>query len=125
MIVIGDEIIPFEEISCISSINDISTTKANSTLLFQYDIEILKYCYDNSLSCAVIVNSIKESIYSNALNSKYIICEKKIDINIQKIAENYMFDSKVLTIIENENEIETVAQKEIDGVIYKKVLGKL
>ncbi len=78
----------------------------------------------NNLSNAVVVSSIKEAIYCNALNSKYIICDKKLAKAIQKIADNYMFDSKVLAIIEDSEEIEKIALNEIDGVIYSNLLAK-
>lgn len=123
MILLGDSLVPFEDIFFIKDIEDIKTTKANSTLFFEYKEEILKYCFENSLSFGVVVKSLKEAIYSNALNAKYVVCDKNLDKNIQNIAENYMFDSKVLSIIDNENEIEDIALKQIDGVIYKKLLG--
>ncbi len=123
MILIGDKLVPFEEIFNISNIEDIKTTKANSTIAFGYNEELIKYSFENDLNSAIIVNSIKESIYANALNAKYIIASKNLAKDIQKIAENYMFDSKVLAIIESNEEIEEIASYEIDGVIYKTLLG--
>ena len=123
MILIGDKLIPFEEVFNITTIEDIKTTKANSTIVFRYNEEIMKYSFENDLNSAVIVNSIKESIYANALNAKYILANKNLAKDIQKTAENYMFDSKVLAIIESNEEIEEIASYEIDGVIYKTLLG--
>lgn len=125
MIILGDKYIPFEELVCISDKKDISNTKANTTLSFKYDIKLLKYTYDNSLASAVLVSSLKEAIYANSLKAKYIICENDISKDIQNIAENYIFDSKVLEIIKSEDEIEQIALKQIDGAIYKNILGKL
>ncbi|QKJ23081.1 hypothetical protein [Poseidonibacter lekithochrous] len=123
MILIGDKLVPFEEISNILNIEDIKTTKANSTIAFGYNEKIMKYSFENDLNSAIIVNSIKESIYANALNAKYIIANKNLAKDIQKTAENYMFDSKVLAIIESNEEIEEIASYEIDGVIFKTLLG--
>ena len=122
MIIIGDNFVPFENISFISSIDDIKNTKANSTLIFFYDAELLKYSYENDLSSAVIVTSITEAIYCNSLNAKYIISDKHLAIQIQKIADNYMYDSKNLVIISSNEEFEDVVKDEIDGVIYKDLL---
>ena len=122
MIIIGDNFVPFENISFISSIDDIKNTKANSTLIFFYDAELLKYSYENELSSAVIVTSIKDAIYSNNLNAKYIISEKHLAIQIQKIADNYMYDSKNLVIIDSNEEFEHIAKDEIDGVIYRDLI---
>ena len=123
MILIGDILVPFEEIFNITNIEEIKTTKANSTIAFGYNEELLKYSFENDLNSAIIVNSIKESIYANALNAKYIIANKDLATDIQKTAENYMFDSKILAIIESNEEIEEIASYEIDGVIYKTLLG--
>lgn len=122
MLVIGDKLIPFENIFFISSIQDIKNTKANSTLIFNYDEVLLKYVSKNSISSAVIVTSIKEAIYANCLNAKYIISNQDLAKEIQKIADNYMFDSKNLAIIKSNDEFEQIAKNEIDGVIYEYLL---
>ena len=122
MILIGDKLVPFEDIFLIKNIKDIENTKANSTVLFDFEEEILTYCYKNELFCAVVVNSIKEPIYCNNLNVKYIISEKELSIELQKIADNYMYDSKILAIIDSNEELEQVAKLEIDGIIYRNLL---
>lgn len=122
MILIGDKLVPFENISFISNMEEIKKTKANSTIIFYYDNEILLYCYENELASAVIVKSIKEAIYSNNLNTKYIISQKELAIELQKIADNYMYDSKILAIIDSNEEFEQVAKCEIDGIIYRDLI---
>lgn len=122
MILIGDKLVPFEDIFLIKNIKDIENTKANSTVLFDFNEEILTYCYKNELFCAVVVNSIKEAIYCNNLNVKYIISEKELSIELQKIADNYMYDSKILAIIDSNEELEQVAKLEIDGIIYRNLI---
>lgn len=122
MILLGDKIVPFENISFISNIEDIQNTKANSTVIFNYDEKVLKYCYENELLSAVIVTSIKEAIYCNNLNAKYIISEKNLAVEIQKIADNYMYDSKNLAIINSNEDFEEIAKCEIDGVIYRNLI---
>ena len=122
MILIGDKLVPFEDIFLIKNIKDIENTKANSTVLFDFEEEILTYCYKNELFCAVVVNSIKEAIYCNNLNVKYIISEKELSIELQKIADNYMYDSKILAIIDSNEELVQVAKLEIDGIIYRNLL---
>jgi len=122
MILIGDELVPYESICKITDISKINDTKANSTLLFTYDIDLIKYCQKNLLKTAVIVKDIKELIYASEFDTSYIICEKEFAIDAQKIAENYMFDSKILVAIENSDEIVWTALNEIDGAIYKSLL---
>ena len=123
MIILGDDLVPFEETSFIKEIENIKNTKANSTILFDFNENFLKYSYENNLFVGVIVHTLKEALYSNALHAKYIICDKPLDKTIQDVAENYMFDSKILTIIEASDELEIVAIDKIDGAIYKNLLG--
>ena len=122
MIIIGDKLVPFEEIIYIKNLENIKNTKANSTIIFDYDEETLEYSFKNNLSSAVIVSSIKEAIYCNSLNVKYIISEKNLAKKIQKIADNYMFDSKNIVIIDSNEEFEQIAKHEIDGVIYRELI---
>ena len=124
MIILGDKLIPFEDIFVIDSIEKIKSTKANSTLIFSYDENLLKYCFENSLNFAVLVNSIKEAVYSNSLGAKYIISSKDLAKEIQKIAENYMYDSKILAIITSNDEFDEIIEAQIDGVIYKELMNK-
>ncbi len=118
MILIGDGNIPYEDIKKVSSIKNILSTKPNSTVLFDFDFELLKYTVQNDINSAVVVSNIKEVIYANSLNARYIIVNKILAQKVQKIADNYMFDSKILVIIKDEDEIEQNAIYEIDGVIY-------
>ena len=122
MILIGDKLVPFPEISFISNIEQINSTKANSIVLFVYDEKLLKYVCDNELPSAVIVKSIKDAIYCNNLNVKYIISEKTLASQIQKIADNYMYDSKNLAINDSNDEFEEIAINEIDGIIYRSLI---
>ncbi len=122
MIIIGDKLIPFENIQYIQNAENIKDTKANSTIIFNYNEETLKYSYENELHVAVIVKSIKEAIYCNSLNAKYIISEINLAVQIQKIADNYMYDSKNLVIIDSNEEFENITKNEIAGVIYRDLI---
>ena len=122
MIIIGSKDIPYDIIKKISSIDDIKNTQANSTLLFNFDIKILKYTQANNLNSAVKINNIKEIMYSSIFEAKYIIVPNNLLIQAQIIANNYMFDSKILAIIQNDDELEKAILNEIDGVIYKHII---
>lgn len=122
MIIIGDEYIPFETIENIKTIEDIKSTKPNSTLIFNFNKDIMVYCINNSIEYAVKVNSIVEIIYANGLEAKYILPNNSILEISQKLADSYMFDSKILATISKIEEIEEIAIKEIDGVIYNSLL---
>lgn len=122
MILIGDKNIEYENIERVVCCDDIKTTSSNTTVLFDFDINILQYTKQNDISSAVVIKNITEMIYSANLGAKYIVTPQEIIVKTQKIADNYMYDSRILAIIENSDEIEKIAHQEIDGVIYKELL---
>jgi hypothetical protein len=122
MIIIGDMHIPYEDITKVETIEDIKSTKPNSTVLFQFDKDMMVYCMDNNINYAVIVGSVKHAVYANCLKAKYILPIDNDLNDTQKVAENYMFDSKILATIENEYQIGEMALRQIDGVIFNTLL---
>ena len=123
MIIIGDNYIPYENISVINSIEEIKSTKPNTTVVFDFDKDMMKYCMENDINYAVKIVSVKESIYANNLNARYILPNNELLEIVQKIAENYMFDSKILATIQNEESIEDIAIQSIDGAIFKRLIN--
>ena len=94
--------------SSINSISDIVSTQANSTLLFNFDLAILKYSKLHNINSAVIVNNIKQIIYkpyefdedSSLLFSKENIYNK--EKHYSELAFHYWYWKNKLDI-NNEN----------------------
>lgn len=124
MIIIGDEFIPYEKFELIKTLDDIKSTSSNSIVVFDFDKKILSYCLDNGVLCCVKVSTITQAVISNALESRYILTPKNILKEVQDIAQNYLFDSKVLVKIDDEQEIENHIKNNIDGVIYSTALNR-
>lgn len=104
----------------IKSIDDISSTPPNSTVRLNLDIELINYLNKNQIKFAIDIDSIKELIFASNLGAKYLITsDKNLITKAQKIADLYMFDSKIVCEISNEDEIEELALLGIDGVIFK------
>jgi len=122
MLIVGNKNIPYQEIQTIQYIEDIKNSDASKIVYFSYDIDIIKYCNKNNVRCAVYVSNLVDAIFCNALDVYFIITNKDIAKTIQNAADNYMFDSKILQIIQNDNDIEDVASNQIDGCIYKEIL---
>lgn len=101
----------------IKDIEDIKNTPSNSIVCFDYDLKLMKYCQKNSISFAVKISSIKEAVFANNFGAKYLIVTKTKAKEIQDIANEYLFDSKVLVKIVFDWEIEIFAKLGIDGVI--------
>jgi hypothetical protein len=118
VIVIGHQDIPHEKIDYISSIDDIRSTASNSTLIFEYDINIIKHLHDNDISFGVETNSLEEVIILENLGAKYVIVDdKEFAKQVQEIADHYMYDAKILVKVNNTSEIEWSVVNKIDGAI--------
>lgn len=127
MIVLGHYLINSEYLYMVFNFEDIKKTPSNSTVLINFsDGTLLKELSNNKIKTAVKVSNIKEAIFSEALRSKYIIANNlALAIQIQKLAENYLYDSKILVEIENESDLELIAENKIDGVIYKNAIKNI
>ncbi len=122
MLIFGNKYIESPQFITISAIEEIETTAPNDILYlknFSAPYLLAKHCAKNNLHYAVKVNSIKEALFANALSASYIIAQTALAKELQSIADNYLWDSKVLAIISNDNDLETIAKASIDGAIYK------
>jgi len=123
MIILGLDFIESKPFYKIEKIEDISNTPPNSTVIFALNresLELCKYCKENSISFAVRVDSVKNILFANALEASFIVCSKILCEKAQKLADEYMFDAKVLLYSEDEADLEEAADLGIDGIIFKK-----
>jgi len=122
MIIIGHRDIPFEPLYYVETIEEIAKTPPNSTLwlgAFVDAKEIAKHCYENHIAYAVLAESVNDALLANALHAQYILADHSLASKLQKIAENYLFDAKILIPISDESEMQTIAEAGIDGVIFQ------
>ena len=119
MIILNDERFSDEKFYKVTS-KDINSPN-NSTLIFEYnekDIALYKYCHKNSIPYGVIINNIKEFIFILNTNAKYAFCKSlELAKNLQKIADNYLTETKIILITQNYDTIEEIVLSEIDGII--------
>lgn len=123
MIIFGHYFIKTEPFYLIKKSEDIAKTPSNSTVVFQFDensIALCEYCQKNGVSFAIIADSVKDAIFANALEASYIISDKILSPKVQKMADSYMFDAKVLLYGSDESDLEWAAESEIDGIIFEK-----
>ena len=127
MLIFGNSYIESPKFVTIENIENIQKTTPNDILLlkeFKAPYTLAKHCASNNLVYAVIVKSITEALFANALGATYIVAATLLAKEIQKLADNYLWDSKVLAIIFNDDELETIAKASIDGVIYNNIIKK-
>jgi hypothetical protein len=115
---------PFSEENFVkvNSIEEIQKTPSNSTVIFEYtnNLENFIFCKENNISYGVIINNPKELIFISNLNAKYAFTDNLEKAKIfQKIAENYLLDTKIIFLANSLNEIENLIQYQIDGIKLK------
>ena len=122
MIIIGHPLIPFKPLISVTKIEDIKKTKPNSTILIDFnDKKLVQYSITQNISLALHVKSIKDACLANALGAKFIILvDGLLAKQVQNLATEYLFDSKILLQIEEESGIEKAAENFIDGIIFTK-----
>ena len=126
MIILGHKFFENEKLYTISSFEQIKNTPTNSILLLNFQendiLNFIKDLKENSISFALEVQSIKELIFANNFGAKFILLEEFLAVDAQKIANEYLFDSKILVKINSEEEIEKLARLGIDGVIFNEAI---
>lgn len=121
MKIIGHPWIESEGFVAIDSMKKITGSSAGSILLFDdlaVSIELLHYCQREGLPFALRAGEIKTALFAHALNARYIIAEREAALEIQKLAQYYLFDTQILVEISDESEIEIYAGMGLDGVIF-------
>ncbi len=110
------------------SLEDISKTKPDDILLLEPlgdSIELAKHCQKNNLKFAVTAATIKEVLLVNAIGADYVFCQHEKAIVVQKVANEYLFDMKILVLVDDERGIESVARFGIDGVVFPDAIVSL
>lgn len=128
MLLFGHAHIPHEKLYHIASIDAISHTPSNATILMDFDenvYELIEHARANAICFALNIHSLREAILAENLDVKYILCSPKQAQSIQKAADTYMFDAKILVHSEDENLIEELASGGIDGIIFSEAIIKV
>ncbi|NPA03962.1 MAG: hypothetical protein GXO61_03785 [Epsilonproteobacteria bacterium] len=111
MIILNHPKIPSPKFKKLSSINRIKTSV--EIPLIKFDFELLNFCKENKIEVAVEIYSLEEAVFSNALEASYLFCSLPLAKKVQRVANRYLFDSKVIAITQ---EIEEAIKWGIDGV---------
>ena len=124
MQIIGHKLIEYKNFNLIQTVENILNF---DNLIFEYNEDFIKNAKDNGKTFSIIARNLNEAILANALNAKFIIIEKNnisIAKEVVKLAEFYLFDSKVAVIIENyEKDLLNAINLRVDAVIYKNIIN--
>ncbi len=128
MLLFGHRFIPSETFYHITNVDDIKHTPPASLLTLPFseeNLDIIYYCNENQLRFALSIHTLRELVYASALNASYIIVTQALAQMAQKLAQEYLFDAKILVKIDKDDEIEAMALLGVDGVIYPNAVIKI
>jgi hypothetical protein len=128
MILLGHKFIQSESLYHVTSIDAILNTPPSCTLFLNFkeeNLDIITHAQNNNVPFALKVLNVTEVIYASSLGAKYIVLEKTLAKTAQEVAENYLFDAKILVEIQKDDEIEEMALLNIDGAIYPQAIIKI
>ena len=101
MQIIGHKLIPFEPFKEVYSVKNVIRFE---NLAFKFDEVMIKTAIDTDKNFSVFVTNINEIVLANAFGAKYILLEKSNTALIKeavRLAEFYLFDTKVAIIVDN------------------------
>ncbi|MFH0710503.1 MAG: hypothetical protein V2A75_09855 [Pseudomonadota bacterium] len=128
MILFGHPLIPSERFYHVSSIEAINNTPSNSVIALFFEeqnLDIIAHLHLNSIRFALYVSSNIQAVLAENLHASYLIVNLKNGSEIQKIAEHYLFDAKVLGHCEDEENLEEILDMRLDGAIFAEAIIKI
>lgn len=128
MIFFGHRLIESENFYHVQSIDAISNTPPSSIVFLNYHeekLDVVKHGVVNGVRIALHVESITELLYGSALGCSYLIVSKNLAKTAQDLAQNYLFDAKIIVHVDSEDEIEELAILGIDGVVFSNAIIKI
>ncbi|MBL0707518.1 MAG: hypothetical protein JJW00_00515 [Sulfurimonas sp.] len=128
MLIFGHRFIQSDSFYHVANIDAISKTPPNSTIYLDFsedNLETIDHAIKNEVNLALGVSDITQLIYASSLDASFILVSKELVKTAQNIANNYLFDAKILVHIKDENEIEELAIIGVDGVIFSDAILKI
>ena len=128
MLLFGHPYIDFEPFYHIDEIESIGLTPPNSTLYLRFkeeNLDIIRHMQHNGLSFALEAADVSEVVFAHNLGASYIIVNEKLARSAQNVAENYLFDAKILCRLEEGADLKEKIIEGIDGAIFPEAIVKI
>jgi len=128
MLLFGHRFVESESFYHVLDIQSISNTPPSSTVFVEFgenNLDIIKHATVNFIPLALGVENITQVVYASSLNASFIVVPKELASTAQNLANNYLFDAKILVEIEDEKDIEELAVLGVDGVIFSNAIIKI
>lgn len=128
MMLFGHPYVPSERFYHIDSVEAIRHTPANSILaLFfsPHNLDIIDHLRRNGVRFALFVETQSDAVIAENLRASYLIVNPKNGSAIQKVAEHYLFDAKVLGYINHTDDLQELINIRLDGAVFPDAIIKV
>lgn len=120
MLIFGHHLIKTESFALFT--DKIHKNKIN--FIKTYDESLIKLLQKSGEKWAICVKQKDELFLANALGASFILLDdEKLASFASKVAEFYLFDSKILLLVNELKNLEKAYELGVDGVILKDFLG--
>ncbi|MFY9142417.1 hypothetical protein [Sulfuricurvum sp.] len=128
MLLFGHPYISSQPFYHIESVEALRHTPSNSvvTLFFTPEnLDIIEHLRLNSIRYALHIETITDAVIGENLGASYLIVLPKHGEAIQKVAEHYLFDAKVLGYIDTMEDLEDLIDMRLDGAVFADAIIKI
>jgi len=128
MILFGHPHVPSEQFYHIESIEAIRRTPPNSvvTLFFNSEnLDIIHHLRTHNVRFALHIETVSDAVIAENLRASYLIVNPKNGYEIQRVAEHYLFDAKVLGYVDTLQHLEKLIEMRLDGAIFPEAIVKI
>lgn len=120
MLIFGHKLIEVPKFHLINSENASFKEGINC---FEYDENLIEKALKEGVKFAILAKNEDEILFANALKAEFILLENEnLAKKASKMAEFYLFDSKVLFIIDRLKNLRNTYKIGIDGVILREII---
>ena len=120
MLIFGHKLIEVPKFHLINS--EIASFKEGINC-FEYDENLIEKALKEGVKFAILAKNEDEILFANALKAEFILLENEnLAKKASKMAEFYLFDSKVLFIIDRLKNLRNAYKIGIDGVILREII---
>lgn len=120
MLIFGHKLIEVPKFHLINSEN---TSFKEGINCFEYDENLIEKALKEGVKFAILAKNEDEILFANALKAEFILLENEnLAKKASKMAEFYLFDSKVLFIIDRLKNLRNTYKIGIDGVILREII---
>ncbi len=128
MLLFGHPYVASQPFYHIDSIEALRHTPANSVVALYFspeNLDIIEHLRQNNVYFALHVETTADAIIGENLGAAYLIVLPKYAEEIQKVAEHYLFDAKILGYIDSEKNLNDLIEMRIDGAIFPDAIIKI